>query len=293
LKPKVVFIIFLRVDAALHGPVGRLDEPELSRVAARTASGGLFGPAVGSIAVHVAIAASLLGARHVAQPTDTPAPTSHMVEFEVARVPEPIAAAEPVLETPKTAPIRVAKAKTVVAPTPSEPKPAAAATPEPPAPSTAAAAPMVDAPLVANAIAEGGSLAVTSGTGTSIGGVATRVLPEAVSGSGSGAPGSLGSGRGMLDHSRAPQLAGSAQWSDCPFPSDAYDAGVESGTVKLQVRINASGGVDAVSVLSDPGYGFGHEARRCAMRKRWQAGLDREGKPIAAVAIVNARFAQR
>jgi hypothetical protein len=35
-----------------------------------------------------------------------------------------------------------------------------------------------------------------------------------------------------------------------------------------------------VSVLKDPGFGFGRVARQCAMRKTYTAGLDRSGKPV-------------
>jgi hypothetical protein len=34
-------------------------------------------------------------------------------------------------------------------------------------------------------------------------------------------------------------------------------------------------------VLADPGNGFGREARRCAMAKRYAAALDRDGGAIA------------
>ena len=36
-----------------------------------------------------------------------------------------------------------------------------------------------------------------------------------------------------------------------------------------------------VTVLKDPGYGFGRKARECAMRKTFNTALDREGRPVA------------
>ncbi len=45
-----------------------------------------------------------------------------------------------------------------------------------------------------------------------------------------------------------------------------------------------------MSLLADPGNGFGREARRCASSKRWQGGLDRLGHPVEAQATVNVRF---
>jgi protein TonB len=42
--------------------------------------------------------------------------------------------------------------------------------------------------------------------------------------------------------------------------------------------------------VRDPGTGFGREARRCALRKRWSPALDRAGRPTAGAAVVNVRF---
>jgi hypothetical protein len=48
--------------------------------------------------------------------------------------------------------------------------------------------------------------------------------------------------------------------------------------------------VDQVEVVKDPGFGFGREARRCALRKRWQAGRNKAGQAIAASRLLNVRF---
>jgi hypothetical protein len=99
-----------------------------------------------------------------------------------------------------------------------------------------------------------------------------------------------GSTRGDL--SRSPTLAGNGQW-DCPFPSEAARAGVESAIVTLRVEVTADNHIESVLVLSDPGDGFGREARRCALSKRWQAGLDREGRAAQRTTVVSVHFQRR
>ena len=86
----------------------------------------------------------------------------------------------------------------------------------------------------------------------------------------------------------AARQAGSA-W-DCPFPVEADDAGVDHAVVTLRVEVGADGHVVQASATRDPGHGFGREARRCALYKRWAPGLDREGRAASSVTVVNVRF---
>ncbi len=69
-------------------------------------------------------------------------------------------------------------------------------------------------------------------------------------------------------------------WSDCGFPAEAQLDGVEYGVVKLVVTVGADGRAKSVTVLSDPGSGFGNHARQCAMRRTFRPGLDRAGQAI-------------
>lgn len=92
-----------------------------------------------------------------------------------------------------------------------------------------------------------------------------------------------------VDLTRAPRLASGLNW-DCPFPVEADDAGIDSAVVGLRVEVAADGKVREAKATKDPGYGFGREARRCALSKRWAPGLDRAGQPITAIALVNVRF---
>lgn len=74
----------------------------------------------------------------------------------------------------------------------------------------------------------------------------------------------------------------STNWHDCGFPAEAQLDGVEFGIVKLVVTVNADGRPKAVTILSDPGSGFGNHARQCAMRRAWKPGLDRGGNAVVS-----------
>jgi len=92
-----------------------------------------------------------------------------------------------------------------------------------------------------------------------------------------------------VDLSKPARLMGSAEWR-CPFPPEADDAGVDHAVVTLRVEVGVDGALRSTQVVSDPGDGFGREARRCALGSRWLAPLDRAGRPTAGSATVNVRF---
>jgi protein TonB len=83
------------------------------------------------------------------------------------------------------------------------------------------------------------------------------------------------------DKSRLPGLLGSVDWNDCPFPAEADAEQIDQAFVMIQVRVKPDGSPESVAVLQDPGHGFGREARKCAMRKKFSPGLDPDGRPIA------------
>jgi len=71
-------------------------------------------------------------------------------------------------------------------------------------------------------------------------------------------------------------------WSDCGFPAEAQLDGVEYGIVKLVVTVGTDGRAKSVTVLSDPGSGFGAHARQCAMRRTFRTGLDKSGQGVVS-----------
>ncbi|HVH42744.1 MAG TPA: biopolymer transporter ExbD [Labilithrix sp.] len=67
---------------------------------------------------------------------------------------------------------------------------------------------------------------------------------------------------------------------DCPFPPEADRAKVDSAVVVIQATISESGAAEDVTVLSDPGNGFGEAARSCATKQYYKPGIDAEGRPL-------------
>lgn len=91
-----------------------------------------------------------------------------------------------------------------------------------------------------------------------------------------------------LSKAAAP-LGGS--WSDCEFPAQADIEGIDSAVVQLTVTVGPNGRAKSVTVLRDPGNGFGQAARSCAFRKPYSPALDRAGNAITtSTAPFTVRF---
>jgi protein TonB len=88
-----------------------------------------------------------------------------------------------------------------------------------------------------------------------------------------------------------PAAPAGGNWNDCDFPAEADVEGIDSAVVKLTVTVSAEGKVKSVTVLHDPGNGFGQAVRSCAFRKHFTPALDRSGQPItASTAPFTVRF---
>ncbi len=113
----------------------------------------------------------------------------------------------------------------------------------------------------------------TASTGTSTSAVYAKAARAdgVVGGTGTGA---------AVDKSRAAARSGSGSWDDCPFPPEADSEQIDQAYVTLQVTVAPSGDPASVAILNDPGHGFGREAKKCAMRKKYTSALDREGNPV-------------
>jgi protein TonB len=102
-----------------------------------------------------------------------------------------------------------------------------------------------------------------------------------------GVPGGTGTAPAPVvkkdDRSRVPGLLGSVDWNDCPFPGEADSEQIDQAFVMIQVKVKADGTPDTVTVLQDPQHGFGREARKCAMRKKYAPGLDADGNAISGL----------
>ena len=175
---------------------------------------------------------------------------------------------------------------------PLPPPPQAANEPPPPPPAPAEAGkvltsdPDPDAPVdltgdgfvTGNGEFRGG---ITSGSGTA------KTAVRDIKAQPGGAP--TGTGTALAPVAKAPEKdlsrgAGPASlnWQDCGFPAEAQLDGVEFGVVQLVVNVGSDGRAKSVTILKDPGSGFGNHARQCAMRRAFNPALDKNGQPIAS-----------
>lgn len=161
------------------------------------------------------------------------------------------------------------------------PEPAA-----PPPPAPAEAAPILAAPeepldLTDQGFVSGTSAAFRGGQTSSTGTSKTAVRSGAQVG---GVPGGTGTGPAspvvVASRARAAGLGAGSAWN-CPFPPESDAEQINHAIVRLVVVVSASGKAESVNVVGDPGFGFGREARRCAMSKRYEPALDSNGKPIS------------
>lgn len=78
---------------------------------------------------------------------------------------------------------------------------------------------------------------------------------------------------------------------NCEFPAEADIEGIDNAVVMLTVVVSPDGRPKSVSVLRDPGNGFGQAARSCAFRRPFSPALDRGGNAITtSTAPFTVRF---
>jgi protein TonB len=141
---------------------------------------------------------------------------------------------------------------------------------------------------------------IASGDGNAFGGMQSgRGKGDAVTlekgAASDGTPG--GNGKGVApapspppqDRSRPIALLGSSSWN-CPFPPEADAEQIDRAIVGVQVTVSPDGGALSVSVVSEPGHGFGRAARACALARRYQPAADRSGAPVTSTSLINVRF---
>lgn len=230
---------------------------------------------LGAFCVHAAVLAiaTLVGA-DIAREVTKPALVSQIVEIEMPAAPAP--RPEKPSEAAPSPTTRVATAR--------EPPPSAAPAAAQAGRVLAAADDVIDfgdSFVVGKGDNYAGGTTETNGTARH----AVQDLEARIS----SAPAPAKSAVSEVDHSRAPQLAGGSSW-DCPFPAEADDAGLDHAVVTLRIEVAADGHVVQVNAARDPGHGFGREAKRCALGKRWAPGLDRDGHATSVVTRVNVRF---
>lgn len=82
------------------------------------------------------------------------------------------------------------------------------------------------------------------------------------------------------DRSRPVSLPDDA-WS-CPWPAEAETADLDEAVTVIRVRVAADGKARAVTVLADPGLGFGAAATACARGTRFTPARDHAGTLVEA-----------
>lgn len=101
-----------------------------------------------------------------------------------------------------------------------------------------------------------------------------------------GAPGGKGDKPGAAPPPAAPAKDGSRPASptsrswNCGFPPEADFEQIDYATVMISVTVGTDGRAKSVTVLSDPGHGFGRLAKSCAMRMQYNVGVDKDGQPL-------------
>ncbi|HVR18945.1 MAG TPA: energy transducer TonB [Polyangiaceae bacterium] len=184
-------------------------------------------------------------------------------------------------------------------PDPEPPPPAQQKAPDPAAPPPAAAEagkvltaePDPDAPVdFGNEFVsgEGDHFAggVTAAAGTSK--KAVRDITAVPTGTGTGAPKQAPVVVGP-DLSRTPSVVDKGACERL-FPAEAEAEGINFMKVTIAVTVGADGRAKSVTVLKDPGFGFGKAARTCAMRMPYTPALSSAGKAIEQTFSFAVRF---
>ena len=259
-------------------------------------SGAFWGAAAGAVLLHlllpwlvrvVAVVMALLGllfARAFPARVDLAPPMEIEISPDLKAIPKEEPKEEVKKEEPKEAPKEQAKA-------PPKEQPVAAAAQ---AGAVLTQEPKPEEPVdLTNSFVTGSGATYAGGT-TMAAGTATAAVRAPVA-SPTGVVGGTGTGASAppaVDRSRAAGLGGSKSWNDCPFPPEADVDNIDQAAVLVQITVAPDGRASGVRVVSDPGHGFGRSARACAMQRRYQTALDRDGSPIGGTFSVNVTFAR-
>jgi periplasmic protein TonB len=152
------------------------------------------------------------------------------------------------------------------------------------------AAPDKDEPVNFDGIISGSGETFAGGNTTANGTSTSAVTAKPGASGVPGGTGTAATGPRDVDRSRIAKLSGSSDWH-CPFPSEADVEQIDQAFVIVQVATRADGSPERVTVLSDPGHGFGRAAQRCAMQERYEPAFDHDGNAIAGMTkSIRVRF---
>jgi len=141
-----------------------------------------------------------------------------------------------------------------------------------------------------NGPAETANGGITQRGGTS---TVANYNPHAVA---TGTPGGTGTAPAppptKVDRSRGARISNLANLERCPFPAEADSDQIDEAKVGVEVKVTPDGRAESVSVYTDPGHGFGREAKKCALRERYDAALNVDGQPIPGTFRVRFSFSR-
>ncbi|HET8932034.1 MAG TPA: TonB family protein [Polyangiales bacterium] len=173
-------------------------------------------------------------------------------------------------------------------PEPESPPPPKAASPaiprSPAAPAQAAKIIAADSPvdLTGDTFVTGTASAYAGGATTSSGTSSAAVSSSALA---TQAPASTKSSAPAQ-----PVSLTSERWQ-CPWPAAALAQDLYEQSVVVRAWVRADGSVERVSVVSDPGYGFGAAAIACALHTRFNPARNARGEALRALSPpIRVRF---
>jgi len=77
----------------------------------------------------------------------------------------------------------------------------------------------------------------------------------------------------------------------CPWPKEAEMLGITEQTVVIRVMVDETGASKTVTLLADPGHGFGNATVACARTAKFEPARDEDGRPYAATSPpIRVRF---
>jgi protein TonB len=129
-----------------------------------------------------------------------------------------------------------------------------------------------------------GGVTAAAGTGKN----AVRNTAAVPTGVGTGTPKATAVAAPKVDLSRAP-TPNTKNW-DCGWPAEADSEGINFMKVQIAVTVTADGRARSVTVLKDPGFGFGRAARSCALRTAYTAALNSDGQAIEQTITFGVKF---
>ncbi|APR84218.1 Ferric siderophore transport system, periplasmic binding protein TonB [Minicystis rosea] len=94
---------------------------------------------------------------------------------------------------------------------------------------------------------------------------------------------------GLLPSAEGPSGQANAT---CAFPPEADADKIDDVVVQLRITVRPDGSAESVSVVADPGHGFGRVAQQCALARKYAPARDRNGTPILSSTTVSLRFSR-